>query len=240
MAKITYPWHRFIEQLKNPIVLVVIVFIPFGIWGLWLGQAYESLIAEYPNAVLAPNRFQYFLINLAPELAGISLGVGTIDLFNGWRQEQQLKRQLIRQLGSTHNEVADTAANELRANGRNPEGGDNWLTDGSLYKAPLSSANLKDTDLRDANLKGALLWRAIFEGADLRDVILEGADLRHANLKGTLLIDANLIDANLLGANLNRAILIAATVADSQFAQVMLDETTIMPNGERYKPSEER
>jgi hypothetical protein len=72
MAKITYLWHRFIEQLKNPIVLVVIGFIAVGIWALWLDSQYIQLGINprfFPESIL---------INLAPELAGIAVGVLSI------------------------------------------------------------------------------------------------------------------------------------------------------------------
>jgi len=248
MTKITDRLYGLIEQLKNPIVLVVIGFIALGVWGLLLGQAYESLIGEYPNAILVPNRWKYFLINLAPELAGIAVGVGTIDYLNKRRQDQELKRQLIRQLGSKHSEVSDTAANELRANGRAPKEGDNWLTDGSLtgvifWDVNLSRANLREANLAgvtfwDANLIKAQLWNANLANAQLYKANLRETDLRKANLSGAKLTKADLRDANLTGANLAGVNLTGAKVTDEQLSQAMLNEMTTMPNGKKYTPSE--
>jgi hypothetical protein len=262
----------FFVELKKPHktqIFVVLVFIAIGSWALWLGRQYEILSMQHPDLLIVPQYWKYILINLAPELAGIALGVFFIDLLNNLRQNIELKRQLIRQLGSRHNEVADTAVNELRVNGGNlvPENQFSpcWVTDGSLDSANLNHANLRDANLRDANLKGAFLRYANLKGADLRDANLyyanlayanlKGANLAYANLKGANLTNANLKGANLAYANLKRganlyyanltnanlkgARLVNAEVTESQLALAFLDETTTMPNGEKWKPSEE-
>ena len=112
------------------------------------------------------------LINIGPELAGIIIGVATIDALNEWRQDEQLKKQLILQMGSRHNDVADTAFRALKSYGSHGRLYDGWLYDGSLCNAYLWRANLEEADLEEADLKGA----------DLRSAILKKAWLKNAKL----------------------------------------------------------
>lgn len=98
------------------------------------------------------------LINIAPELAGIVIGVLTIDYLNERRQEEQLKSQLILQMASKHNDVTDTVVRQLRAKG--------WLTDGTLKGAELGWANLADADLQEANLENAKLYYSILDDSN--------------------------------------------------------------------------
>ncbi len=95
-----------------------------------------------------------FYANVSTELTSIAVTVLIIDALNRRRDRMQHERsereQFMRALGSSVNEVARRAAEELRARG--------WLTDGSLQGA----------DLRIANLEGAKLWKADLQGANLQ------------------------------------------------------------------------
>src|SRR3990172_5511276 len=76
---------------------------------------------------------------ISPELVGIGLAVLIIDAANERRAVQQLKAQLIREMGSNDNGIALRAVKELDAHG--------WLLDGSLRGADLTEANLQNARL---------------------------------------------------------------------------------------------
>lgn len=142
-----------------------------------------------------------FYANVSTELTSIAITVLIIDALNRRRERRQAERddraQLIRQLGSSVNEVAKRAAEELRARG--------WLTDGSLQEA----------DLRVANLEGAKLWKA-----DLQGVNLQWAKLKYANLNGAMLAGSNLTQANLQAAKLGGADLRSASLFEAKLYRV--------------------
>ena len=161
--------------------------------GLKLGWEYRG------TNLLEVSRLEYFLINLGPELAGIVIGVVVIDALNNWRQTQQLKAQLIRQMGSPIRDVAVPASRELDHHG--------WLYDGSLKGADLSEANLSGADLINANLEGADLTKANLESTVLIAANLNRADFWYANMKGTIFLDANIAGADFQDADLDKAVL---------------------------------
>ncbi len=173
--------------------------------------------------------------------------------------DEQLKRDLIKQMGSENNETALIAVDKLREKG--------WLTNGSLR-----DADLRDANLRGANLFGAYLTEAILNGvdlsnanlsnaylidtdlrnaelshtdlssADLSDANLSGADLRNANLRGANLFGADLSNANLRGANLFGANLTNADISEARcghtiFADVDLSEVKDLDTILHYYPS---
>jgi hypothetical protein len=71
---------------------------------------------DWPNLVAGREQlFLDFYANVATTLVGITIVVLTIDLLNERRAEQQLKAQLIREMGSTDNGIALRAVRELRA-----------------------------------------------------------------------------------------------------------------------------
>ena len=114
---------------------------------------------------------------------------------------------------------------------RNEEGGERAnLRDADLSDAYLSGANLRDAYLSGANLRGADLRDANLSDANLSDAYLSGADLRGANLRDANLSDANLSDANLSGAdlrgaNLRGANLRGANLRDANLSGADLDKT---------------
>lgn len=173
-------------------VLVIVAFILLALWAVTLNH-YHLVIGHSNFGLWATT----FLVSVGPELAGIVIGVVTIDYLNERRQDRQLKEQLILQLGSHYRDVTDTAIRALRARG--------WLEDGSLDEARLLGANLSKAGLEGARLRGALLTRANLNGAILCGADLRGARLGGANLRNAIMPDVDLQNANLLGANLEGA-----------------------------------
>ena len=79
----------------------------FLLGGFLVGVFFTSLIS------LDNNQFQEILVGFIPELGGIILTVFGIDRVYRWRESQQLKKQLIEQLGSRVNSIAINAAEGL-------------------------------------------------------------------------------------------------------------------------------
>ena len=183
-----------------------------------------------------------FYANISSELAGIAITVLIIDALNKRRETQQLKEQLIREMGSPDNGIALRAVNELRSYG--------WHNDGSLRGANLSKANLRGADLSRSDLKGAYLVKANLKEAYLIEIDLQEAFLNEAKLKNAYLNDANLFRADLYGANMVEADLSGANLSDANlsksnftgavasFSQLAVGrsiEGAILPNGKKYE-----
>lgn len=203
-----------------------------------------------------------FVVSLSTELFGIALTVIVIDWLYEKRDEQRRLRQLIREMGSSDNQIAGRAASELRA--------ESWLADGSLIDIYLVGANLQGAKLDEAYMAGAKLLDANLSEATLGNACLTGANLANANLSGVYMEDANLQNANLEQANFTGAILETADLSganlwranlknahlqgcnfsgaklqyanlegaqyltDSQLKQAWALKGAIMPNGQRY------
>ncbi len=172
------------------------------------------------------------------------------------RAENDLKARLIREMGSSVNEVAIRAVEELRAKG--------WLSDGTLEHMKWKNANLQDADLTratlpyvnlgeanlkkakfyEANLENACLWSANLQESNLRVVYLYNSDLwgaylQNADLTGSYLKKANLRAVNLQQANLCAVTLTASNLTDAHLEGAILydyqiDETTILPDGTNW------
>lgn len=208
-------------------VLLVILFACLGLWGLLL-EGRDDL-----------NLGQRLARGMGPELAGIVISAVTINALAERRQREELKAQLIRQMGSRHNEIADAAVRELAHHG--------WLYDGSLNKAYLEGANLKGVDLESAvlnranlmraNLIGAQMSRAclnsvIFLNANLDEVRLNYAQMRsavldRADLGNATLTDADLSGADLVDANLKHCSLQNTNLSGVDFRDVNLREANM-------------
>lgn len=193
-----------------------------------------------------------FYANVSTELTSIAITVLIIDTLNRRREakleEHREREQLTRQLGSSVNEVAKRAAEELRANG--------WLTDGSLQSADLRIANLEEAKLWKADLQGVNLQWAKLKKANLNGSILVGANLMQANLqaaklggadlRGANLFEAKLYrvnfngaylrDANLSGAHLEGARMEGADLRNATLTGAYLDDLTILPDGSPWTP----
>lgn len=154
-----------------------------------------------------------YSLNLFTEFISICVTIFVLNTLAEAREKRReltrLKTYLIARLGSEVNDVARSAAEELRLQG--------WLSDGSLRGAYLGRANLQN-----APLWGADLRHANFEGADLRNAILSMADLRHADFS----------DAKLQGVNFSYANLVY--VESNEYTE--FDESTTMPDDRKWFP----
>lgn len=173
-------------------VAIVLLFLGLAIWAITLNR--HGLVIAHHEPWLW---LTVALVSVGPELAGIVIGVVTIDYLNERRQDDQLKKQLILQMGSSHNDVTDTAIRVLRARG--------WLQDGSLSRADFVGADLSGADLERANLSEAGLGRANLSRANLKEANLSGTALGEANLSGAFFELADLSKACLWDANLSGA-----------------------------------
>lgn len=163
--------------------------------------------------------------SLASVLFCIAIALIMVDRLSMWRQSEETRERLVRDLLSQVTSSAVRAVDELRYHGWLDETlreEKNSLDSATLAGADLSDANLERANLRYANLQDAYLARANLEGADLVGANLQGAYLNDANLKWARLSDANLERAylphtNLLGAhlydtNLQEAVLFEANL----------------------------
>lgn len=243
-------------------ILFLVIALLLGIGGyinqhaLWKED--ESVEVYKDNPFLGD-----FYANLSSKLASIAITILIIDSLYKRRQDEELKAQLIRQMGSKHPDIAVTAALEMTAQGKNPGKDNNWLTDGSLrkvnlkganlqnaklFKADLTEVNMYDANLREASLTGANLQKANLRFADLRKASLAGADLRKADLwgadlRGAILWEAHLeeailIDTKLQGSDFMNANLQGiAHLTESQLRQIEILDGATMPDGVKLKHS---
>jgi hypothetical protein len=142
---------------------------------IWRQHQWLYVAAGFMLGLLSEPLLQYvrtdaggFLQNLVPEAIGIVFTVLIIDGLYQRREQQGLKKQLIRQLRNRDNGLALQALTEIRAH--------RWYKDGTLRGAYLRNTNLQNADL----------W-----GTDL-----VGARLHHSNLQGTFFMNADLTDVD--------------------------------------------
>ncbi|MFL5804404.1 MAG: pentapeptide repeat-containing protein [Roseiflexaceae bacterium] len=228
---------RLLGHLTDRLTAPRVAALLLGVFGVLIGfggYANQYCYSDFCNSL--PNLgegwghfFKDFYANVATTLIGIAIAVLTIDWLGERRvehlAEEQLKAQLIREMGSTDNGIALRAVRELRAR--------EWLEDGSLEWADLDKANLRGADLHMAYLQIARLGRSNLQGANLHGANLEGAflydtDLRGAELYGAVLYDADLHRADLRGANLS---LVHLSDADRQLSTAYRLRDALMPSG---------
>ena len=152
-----------------------------------------------------------FYANVSVDCLSIAFAILVIDRLNERRAEQELKAQLIREMGSPDNGIALRAVEDLRARG--------WLRDGTLHSAWMPRANLAGAILSDADLQGANLGIA-----NLVDAVIS-----RGKLQGTYLRDAKCHRTRLHRANLENA-----TITNIQFVTMGLLKGATMPDGNRY------
>lgn len=194
-------WMYLFGWLTPPRLVALIL----GVIGVLVG--YEGYLYRYcgcrtwPSVLLGWQQFFYdFYANISTSLIAITITVFTIDWLNERRSDQQLKIQLLREMGHpSDNGICLRAVRELEARG--------WLDDGTLSGVSLYKADLRGADLHSANLFQADLRKANLSGADLSEASLQDANLQEADLRGANLRRAYLLYANLCGANLQDAIL---------------------------------
>ena len=91
----------------------------------------------------------------------------------------------------------------------------------------LSGADFTLADLRETHFREARLSGARFDGANLRE-----ANFARAHLAGSSFQNADLSNANFWRADLRGANLAGALMANCILADIIVDECTILPNGE--------
>lgn len=163
-----------------------------------------------------------YWLNLATESIGFIATVLLVNALAARRETNRLKDRLVYEAGSTSNDRAKAAIEDLRHYG--------WLegNNGLLRGADLQGANLAGANLRGANLRGAKLLRANLTGADLRGADLADTHLMGANLKGTDLIHANLANAFLVRANLTNALLRTVNLTGAQLGFATLTSASLV------------
>lgn len=233
-AKKPIGWFK--RHLNIIRIVTVVLFLLLAIW---------SITLEHNHLVIGYSAFASWLTTaltgVGPELAGIVIGVLTIDFLNELRQDEQLKRLLILQMGSKHNDVTDIAVRTLRTHG--------WLEDGSLkganlHRAQLQDANLDKVDLTEASMTGvnlsnasirggaklckAFLMLVNFSSADLTGADLRNANLFFANLTKSKLEMTNFEGAQLMRANLNQADLSKANLRGAHLHGADMSHTKLV------------
>ena len=145
-------------------------------WQLWKGQnkttrqilemlIFVALLSAGVGALLSGD-WAGLLLNFGTEMGGAVVTFVLIEQVIG---SGKRKSDLIAQLGSTINEEAKRAVEELRRHG--------WLRDGSLRGIELMGANLREAGLSGADLQNAALVGTALQGANLLRAKLQGVYL---------------------------------------------------------------
>lgn len=183
-----------------------------------------------------------WLADFSTEMAGAFITTLIFGLFvtiiQNTSENNLDKSRLISQLGSSNNDIALTAGEDLLGRG--------WLRDGTLQDISLIGANLQGGFFKQANLQGAYLNWANLRGAHLMYANLERANLFSADFCGALLAYTNFHDADLTNAILRDATLdytdfrganlYQADLRGTSLQRVLLDENTILPDGSSFHP----
>jgi hypothetical protein len=149
----------------------------------------------------------------------VLLGLGIL-VFEQYQDIQNLKTEIIFQMGSHDNALANEAIRRLDSL--------DWLENGTLRYVRLVRADLQDANLFSADL----------QGSNLAATKLQSANLMRANLQDTVLSYAKLQRAWLMGTNLQRAYLGHADLEDVSW-QVTTNGrvyTAILPDGNLWTP----
>lgn len=153
-----------------------------------------------------------FTNQLAPELIGLGIGLTLVEFVVKRREENEIRTELISNLGSKSNHFTTTAARSLRRR--------EWLFEGWLEGQDFGYADLRNVDLSRAKLSRAKFIEALLVGSNLA-----GAELKRAIFDGARLEGANLALANLQGAE----------ILDDQLKSAVSLEGAVMPDGIKLK-----
>jgi len=179
-----------------------------------------------------------YWMNLLTEGIGIAITVLIIDRLNEYREEQRLKRRLIREAGGDANELAKAAIDWMRAEGW--ARGENSLLKGAhLFAANLCGANLGNLNLSSVNLELARLTECNLQLANLNNAkmvsaSLENAQLGNADLRNATLAFANLERANVQGANLQKTNMQYANLQHAQLGKADLHGANLQHANMKY------
>jgi len=234
MARVAGFWKKIadgwtVQRIAAVLIVVGLVVFVVGVVNKHCMRAGWPNFGDTLNDIISD-----FYANVSVDSLSIAFAILVLDRLNERRAEQQLKAQLIREMGSTDNAIALRAVRELRGHGSED---DNWLTDGSLKGAYLIRPNLQGAELPDANLQEAILQeanlqRAFLFGANLQKVTLieadlQGADLLAANLQEADLPGAKLQEAKLARSNMQKASLFRANLQEVELDQADLREANL-------------
>jgi hypothetical protein len=193
-----------------------------GLFLLLLGIL-AGFLHLYPETRIFADVIKDYYANVSTELISIAITVLLIDALYEYRQNLQLKEQLIREMRSPDNGIALRAVEELRAY--------KWLFDGSLKGASLKRANLAGCNMKGAVLDGADFTEANLTNASFRYASMESVVLSGANLEGTFLRGAKMHQAIVSGAILKNAVLISADLEAADFSGAIFNSATQFPDG---------
>lgn len=178
------------------------------------------VVAAYIQRDTPQEFVQSVLTNIGTELLGLAITVLIVDALYKRLQEDQIKRQLIRDMGAADNAVALRAVQELKANG--------WLTDGTLVGVDLTQANLQGVRLIKANLKGVRLCGANLRESILIAVNMQGADLRSVDFEKAGIAGCNFRDTDLWAAEFKESELRKVDFITSHLVGVDFTDAKIM------------
>ena len=218
--------HRLDNITSTQVGLLLII---FTLGGLGVSAYAHIQTLGIPDATYtswwdwADGAFQ----NFSTEMIGSFVTFLLFGLIERTRSTNDLKKRLVREVGSQSNETAKAAIDWLKHEGWF-YGDDSLLNGTILVRANLSGAdlgggNMEAVDLRDANLAEANLWGANLENANLdkanlsRAVIVK-ANLENARLRRATLTTANLWDSHLRGAILRHANLVEANLTSTDLS----------------------
>lgn len=196
------PWLLRTDGMAVILLIIGVVVLGTGFFFLYFGTnsfTFRQLVTDlYANG--------------GTEFLSIFITVFIIDRRNKARALQERKEEVIVQLGSPYEAIADQALRICWLK--------EWLYDGSLKGARLLDAKLPGADLRHADLQDVNLARADLSRAWLRNSNLRGAILQECNLQGASLVMLDLRgqrmnNAQLQGALLERVNLQGANLGDA-------------------------
>jgi hypothetical protein len=197
-------WHRVVVVAGIALALLGVIGVA-GSYVLW---------QESPGSF-----WQGLLADAGMQFLGMALTILVLDALYQRSQDDQLRRELVRQMGSQDNATAIGAANALQRRG--------WLRSGMMRGVDLTTANLAGLHLVRADLQGVVLAHAKLTEAKLIAVNLDGANLRDADLsksmlyrttfKGADLVNAKFPEAAIQNVDFSDAYLVGANFGAVQF-----------------------
>lgn len=201
-----------IEQAALGLAFIAVIFGTAGYLSLHWGELSLRQLLED------------FYTNASVELLSIAVIVLLIGRLMRLFESEAKKKDLILQMGSSDNGFARESVRQLRHY--------EWLVDGSMVEADLSTANLQGAMLQFANLQRvdlnmSNLGRAMLVGADLTMAQLRGINLQEADLVAATFIGADLHGANLQRAAMMRTDLQNANLKEANMHGVALLEATL-------------
>ena len=209
-------WNDFLSIITNVRwfgFLLFLLSISFGVTGYLSQHKSFSMSSLWGD----------FYANISTELVSIAITVLFVDFLYSRKSKEELKKQLIREMGNANNVIALRAVNELRAHG--------WLRDGTLKNERFYNSDLTNADLKDANLSGVSFTDVIFRKANLANAKLNKASIIGCDLSGANFARADLEDLN---SNFKHDTNVWQHLLDTQFKSAFRLIKAKMPEGNKY------